>query len=193
MKKTYIIILIALVIIVGLYLFLRVDKKEVVNNTAIYSNAALGIQFNYRTGPDGYVIQELIPSDATKDLLSTIVIMRTEDATREMPVGGEGPATITIQIVKNLKKQQPAVWADIHKIYSNINLKRGEVKEYVLGGANAVRYDADGLYTSDNVVVAHGENMYVITGNYMDADSDIRKDFAPLLESVTFIPQPGQN
>jgi hypothetical protein len=81
----------------------------------------------------------------------------------------------------------------VNKIYSNINLMRGEVSEYVLGGANAIRYAADGLYASDNVVVAHGENMYVITGSYMDADSDIKKDFATLLESVTFIPQPGQN
>lgn len=185
--------LVVLVVIAGLYLFIKVDTKEVVNNTATYSNAALGIQFNYPTGPDGYVIQELTPSDMTKDLVSTIVVMRTEDATREMPVGGEGPATITIQIVKNTKKLQPAVWADVNKIYSNINLKRGEVNEYVLGGANAIRYDADGLYASDTVVVAHGENIYVITGSYMDADSDIRKDFAPLLASVTFIPQPGQN
>lgn len=193
MKKIYISIVVILALIAGVYFFSRIDTKTTVNNTATYANAGLGIQFNYRTGPDGYVIQELTPGDTTKDLLSTIVVMRAEDATREMPVGGEGPATITIQVVKNSKKQQPAVWADAHKIYSNINLKRGEVKEYVLSGANAIRYDADGLYASDTVVAAHGKNMYVIAGSYMDIDSDIRTDFILLLESITFIPQPGQN
>lgn len=182
-----------IVVAVGLYMSLRVDTSKVVQNNATYSDAGVGIEFTYRTGPDGYVVQELTPAPSTSDLIRTVILMQTSDANKEMPEGGEGPATITIQVVKNSKKQHPAVWADAHHIYSNINLKRGEVKEYVLGGANAVRYDADGLYTSDNVVVAHGENMYVITGNYIDIDSDIRTDFISLLESITFIPQPGQN
>lgn len=193
MKKMYIGIIALVILIVGLYFTVRVDNTQVSNTTATYSNAGLGIEFTYQTGPDGYVLQELTPSDTTGGLLNTIVLMQTADAEREMPVGGEGPTTITIQVLKNTKKQQPGVWADANKIYSNINLKQGEVSEYVLGGANAIRYTADGLYASDNVVVAHGENVYVITGNYMDAESKIKKDFAPLLESIKFIPQPGQN
>jgi len=195
MKNFYTIAPILIALSVGIYFSLTVDEKKVTNNNTYpnYSNEVLGIEFAYRAGPDGYVIQEYASSRPTEDLLSTIVLMRTEDAERPMPVGGEGPATITIQVLKNLKKQQSEAWANTNNIYSNINLKTGEVSEYVLGGANAIRYSATGLYESDNVVVAHGENVYVLSGNYMDAESDLRKDFTPLLESVRFIPQPGQN
>jgi hypothetical protein len=72
-------------------------------------------------------------------------------------------------------------------------LKLGEVESTVVGGANAVRYKADGLYASENVVVAHGDHVYVITGQFMDEDSDIRKDFGPLVASFRFVPAPGQN
>lgn len=195
MKKFYNILPILIALSVGVYFSLTVDKRVATNNNTYpnYSNEVLGIEFTYRAGPDGYVIQEHLSPKETEDLLGIIVVMRTEDAERKMPIGGEGPATITIQVLKNLKKQKPAVWADANNIYSNINLKTGEVSEYVVGGANAIRYSATGLYESDNVVVAHGENVYVITENYMDAESVLRKDLTPLLESVRFIPQPGQN
>lgn len=195
-KNIFYIAPILIVLSVGVYFSLTVDERAVTNNNNTYlnySNEVLGVEFTYRTGPDGYVIKEHLPSNLSEDLLGTIVVMRTEDAEREMPVGGEGPATITISVLKNSKKQQSEAWANANNIYSNINLKTGEVSEYVLGGANAIRYSATGLYESDNVVVAHGENVYVLSGNYMDAESDLRKDFTPLLESVRFIPQPRQN
>lgn len=195
MKNFYNILPILIALSIGIYFTLTVDEKAVVNNSNAYlnySNVVFGIQFAYRAGPDGYVIQEYLPQREMKDSLGTIVVMRTEDARRKIPVDSEGPATITIQAIKNSKKQQPAVWADANNLYSNINLKTGEVSEYVLDGENAIRYSATGLYESDNIVVAHGENVYVITGNYMDAESELRKDFAVLLESIRFIPQPGQ-
>ena len=37
-----------------------------------------------------------------------------------------------------------------------------------------------------------GMLMYVITGQFMDQNSEIRRDFAPLVESIRFIPKPGQ-
>lgn len=194
-KNIFYVITILVALSIGVYFSLTVDERVVIKNNNTYpnySNEVLGIEFAYHAGPDGYVIQEHSSSRPMEDLLGTIVLMRTEDAERPVPVGGEGPATITIQVLKNSKKQQPVVWADANNIYSNINLKTGEVSEYVLGGANAIRYSATGLYESDNVVVAHGENMYVFTGNYMDAESELRKDFAVLLESIRFIPQPGR-
>jgi hypothetical protein len=82
MKNIYVIIAVLVVALIGLYFSLTINKNEVVNNTAVYSNGGLGIEFTYRTGPDGYVIQELAPSDTAEDLMGTIIIMRTEDAAR---------------------------------------------------------------------------------------------------------------
>lgn len=188
MNKIYIAALILALVFIGSYFFHKADKNEMVSTTSTYSNPNLGIEFTYKVGSNGYVIREILAPDSAQDLKGTIVLMRTEDALREMPVGGEGPATITIQVVKNSKNQEPEVWAESHNIYSNVNLKLGDTSEYVLGTVKAVRYAATGLYESDNVVAIFGENVYVFTGNYMDAESELRKDFISILGSIKFIP-----
>lgn len=190
MKKALFIIAGLVLIAVGLYFALRVDK-QVVSDKAVYSKAELGLEFVYQAGPEGYVVEERIPADLG-ELVRVIILHRTEDTLKTPPVGGEGPAVMTISVFNNTKKQFPSVWANENIQYSNINLKMGDVSEDVVGGANAIRYMADGLYASENVVVAHGENIYVFTGQFMDANSDLRSDFAPLIDSVKFIPKVGQ-
>lgn len=129
-----------------------------------------------------------MPVDLGEEPVRTILLQRTEDAKNPPPVGGEGPPSMVIAVFKNTKKQFPRMWADANVQYSNINLTTNTVTEEVVGGANAIRYMADGLYASENVVVAHGDNIYVITGQFLDQDSDLRRDFEPLLNSIRFIP-----
>lgn len=160
-----------------------IETVQEVETVKTYSNPNLGIEFEYGSG---YAVEE---RNATTS--NTIVLIRSEDIAN-IPEGGEGPPVITIVVVKNTKKQTPLVWAQQNKIYSNINLAMGSTTDYVLDGVSAIRYTTDGLYLSDNVVVAHGENIYVFTGAYLDADSDIRKNFYSLLETVVFTPEPGQ-
>lgn len=196
MKKTHIGFLVAVVVLLGAYFVLKIDKNNQVvtenKNVAVYSSTELGLEFSYPTGSEGYVLEEVTPADTGAGLLRAIVLMQSEDADRDMPVGGEGPATITITVFKNTQKQQSQAWANAHVQYSNINLKTGDTAEVVVGGANAIRYMADGLYASENVVVAHGENVYVFSGMFLDENSELRRDFSPLVESVRFIPSPGQ-
>jgi len=163
-----------------------------VDTVITYMNQELGIGFDYRTGPKGYVLTERPSSEEGPEPIHTLILMQAADAEAEMPVGGEGPPAITISIFKNAKKQWPQTWANEYIQYSNINLMQNEIQEAVVGGANAIRYMSDGLYASENIVVAHGEHMYVFTGMFIDAESQLRKDFAPLVESVRFVPQPGQ-
>ena len=192
MKKTYIIfIAIIALLVLGYVAFITIGTPvEQQSGPASYKNEALGLTFAYRAGPNGYVVEESTPADTTQPLVRSIVLIRSEDAAKGMPAGGEGPATITVSVYKNEKKQWPQTWADENPQYSNINLKQGAVSEAVVGGANAIRYMADGLYASENVVVAHGEYIYVLSGMFMDENSTLRKDFAPLVESVAFIPTP---
>jgi len=187
---------IALILIgIGAYLSLGVDKDAEnqvgENNTAVYSSPEIGFEFSYKTGPAGYVLTESTP-EGEENLVRSLVLMTYADANKDIPSGGEGPAIMTILIFKNTEKQKSQAWADEHIAYSSINLKMGEVSEAVVGGANAIRYRVDGLYTSDNAIVAHGDNVYVLTGAFLDENSDLHRDFGPLVESVRFIPIPGQ-
>lgn len=154
----------------------------------MYSDSDLGLEFEYG---EGYVVSEMLPGETDADLLRTLVIARAEDL-ENVPEGGEGLPTITIHILRNPESRQSEAWAEANQIFSNINLKTGEVEETVVGGANAIRYRADGLYASDNAVVAHGGNIYVLSGAFQDEDSEIRQAFQPLLDSVRFVPMPGQ-
>lgn len=157
---------------------------------AAYADAGLGFEFAYKTGPDGYVLEEMKPASEPGSPLQTLVLLPTRDKERLLregaPMGGEGPATLTINIFDNAMKRQPGVWAMEQSAYSNYGLKRGEVTETVVGGANAVAYAADGLYPSTNVVVAHGSKIYLFTGMVPDETSSLRTDFLALLETVKF-------
>lgn len=153
----------------------------------------LGFKFAYITGNDGYTLME--PEAAVEDgPIKTFMLVHANDkaAIENPPQGGEGPATITIQVFENTEKQFPRQWADAHAAYSNIGLIMGDVAETVVGGANAIRYKADGLYATNIAVVAHGEKMYVIQGAYRAETDPTARDFEPLLNTITFIPEPGQ-
>src|SRR3989344_995071 len=188
-------IVLAVAVILGLFFYVFGISNNVQNqaqrNIATYSNPEIGLEFNYFVGPSGYVVEESNVVNTVSGLVRTIVLIRSEDVNRNIPVGGEGPATIALQVFKNTEKQTPLAWAEKHIQFSNINLKIGNVVEVVVGGAPAIRYMADGLYASDNVVVVNGDYVYLMSGMFIDAESQLRKDFSPLVESVHFVPVQG--
>ncbi len=194
MKKFINILIIIVVFGAGYYLITNNENPRSTQNTqkVTYNKSDVGLKFEYPTGPSGYVLDERMPVDLGTGLVRVVILTRSEDALQHAPVGGEFPPVITIAIFENPKKQSSRVWADENTQYSNINLAQGEITETVVGGANAISYFADGLYASENRVVAHGENVYVITGQFIEENSPIHQDFVSILNSITFIPKPGQ-
>lgn len=164
--------------------------------SATYENPAIGLAFSYKDGAAGYVLEEQ-PLDSTPNApLQTITLTAQDDYTRMQqnpPIVGEGPAMIVINVFANSKKQFPLAWAMERPEYSSYNLKMGEEEETVVGGANAVSYLADGLYPTRQVIVAHGANIYVLSGQYLTPESAIRTDFDTLVQSVRFIPEATQS
>ncbi len=156
-----------------------------------YQNLQTGLGFNYRASPDGYIVEEKINSDTAidpklkSDLITTLTLIQAKDA-GVVPEAGEMPPNITIKVFANTKKQSSSVWAEANIQHSNIGFKVNDTSEAVLGGANAIRFLADGLYISDNAIVANGNNVYVISGMFLEETSAIRQDFQPLLDSIVF-------
>ena len=191
MKKTILSIIILLGIGALAYLMLTLqkntEKKPEPENTT-YTNSELGVSF---VVPAGYTTKEISPTNSS-DLIKTISIISNDDAQKDTPSGGEGPVSITVNAFKNARKQFPTAWAQKNTQYSNLNLKTSSISEKVVGGANAIGYTADGLYPAEVVVVAHGDFMYVITGQFTDPQSPMRATFQNIINSLNFIPTPGQ-
>ncbi len=167
------------------------DTKQTEVKKAEYPE--LGFKFAYITGSDGYTLME--PEASVEGgPIKTLMLVHANDLPQfeNPPQGGEGPATITIQVFLNTQKQFPRQWAEANNAYSNIGLMMGEVSEAVVGGANAIRYKADGLYASNVAIFASGNKMYVVQGAYRDESDPTARDFESLLNTITFIPEPGQ-
>lgn len=204
-KKIIIIGLVCLIAVVGFFELrspknseVEVDtEREEVNETPAYEtykDPSLGFLFRYPSGPDGYVVEKPPVNDETTTIEEALLLVHKDDVPtlKNPPTGGEGPAVISIFVFGNTKNQRPEAWAREHTAYSNINLALGAIEEAVIGGALAIRYRADGLYASEVAVITHGSHVYVFSGAFIDEDSPTLRDFEPLLESVTFIPEPGQ-
>lgn len=128
--------------------------------------------------PAGYIVQERN---------GAIIIMLEEDyqsvinGERE---GGEGPPVITIQSFSNLSGLSPQAWAEQNVQLSNYNLKMGEVSATTVAGNQAIAYEADGLYASRNVVFTDDTRIYHASGQFLDRDSALYRDFEPLVDSI---------
>src|SRR3989344_98018 len=156
------------------------------DKTTTFTVEDLGLQFDYKVGLTGYVLEERV-SALAGTLVRTLTLFQTEDKIKGILEGGEGPAVIAIQVFNNPQGESPETWANENVQYSNINLKQGEISKTSIGGAPAIRYMADGLYASEIAVFTKGEYAYIITGQFIDADSDIRRDFVPFLDSIRFM------
>lgn len=157
-------------------------------STTIFVSGDLGITFGYPEGNDGYELKE-VEIENTPGLKKMIVLSKAlDDSEYTAAVAMEGAPTITLSVYVNESKQLPNDWVNDHKMYSNIGLKITEAAELTIGGANAIRYTTDGLYRTDNVVIAHADDIYVLSGSYLDEDAQIHKDFLALLGTIEFVP-----
>ncbi len=190
-NKNLIKVLLVLIVIVGVLGYFGFGgKKQVSNTTAVYLNTDLGLEFTYPTGPNGYVLGEADASESSGGNIKTIILMQTKDKKsidkNGASVGGEGPILITINVFSNPDGKQAGVWAIENPTLSNIGQRTTEPRGEVVGGENAVRFYMGGLYTSDNIIVSNRANVYIINGMYIDSESQIKKDFSPIVSSIKF-------
>lgn len=153
-----------------------------------FIDRSLGFGFEFKKGNDGYVL-EVPPhgNEEASDFEDAVFLMQKADYDA-MKSGGvmEGPPSITVLVYKNTKNLSARAWADANKTVSNIGLKAGEVSDTTIQGAKGIRYDVDGLYRAQTLVVSSNGYVYVISGSYLDENSAIFKDFGTILGSFLF-------
>lgn len=194
--KNIVFVLLALALFGGLYLFFQNNKDVEVVQEGTYQTFAdseTDIQFEYKTAPDGYVVENLSSFirnevEGVEVIAAYRVINEREKIELETSERGrEGPPTINILVFKNNENYTAREWVDAVSQYSNIGLLIGSVNEAVsIGGKDAIQYRADGLYLSENVVVAHGDYIYHFVGFFHGEDTPIYQDFLSLIDSVEF-------
>lgn len=168
------------------------DGQEV---EGVFVAREAGFAFAY---DDEYIVDDMsdfVGEENADDVVAVYRIMNAEEKEElENSEGGrEGPPTITVMVHDNPNNLSASLWVDENSRFSNIEMILGEAdRDAVVGGANAVRYTSDGLYVTDNAVVAHGGLIYHFSGSYHEVDSVIHQDFKDLLESVEFVETPEQ-
>ncbi|MEZ4195244.1 MAG: hypothetical protein R3B53_02490 [Candidatus Paceibacterota bacterium] len=165
--------------------------KLIVTGKAL--DTVYGYEFSYRKGPDGYITLEDNES-SHKDFVTGLMLVNASEYEELMSSqdAREGLPAMRLRIYENPQKQFASVWVQNNQSEVNYQLKLGEESEAVVGGANAVYYKADGLFTTDVYVIAHDSRIYVLMGDYFDVDSAIERDFGTLVDSFTFVPTPAQ-
>lgn len=165
-------------------------SRPVRENWVEHADLDTGVAFRYRGQPDGYVLTAPPPHDGDSGVVTRFVLTRAVDAEEmsRVPPPGEGPPTITVTVAGNPGRRRPEGWAHEHPQLSNIHLRQTEVAHEQIDGVPGIRYEVDGLYPTDTVVVTHGEHVYVVAGSYLDEGAAIRRDFEPFLRSIRFIP-----
>jgi hypothetical protein len=89
-------------------------------------------------------------------------------------------------VYKNTKNLSARAWADENKSVSNIGLKVGDITDATIQGAKGIRYDVDGLYRAQTLVVTSNGYVYIISASYLDENSATYKDFASILGAFLF-------
>ena len=153
-----------------------------------YENRDLGLFFQYRTAPDGYV---LIPQSTTSadpiSLANMVLVNKSEhEELLATEVPREGPPAISFQIFSNPAKLTPLEWVKANPTLSNVDLARTAIEEKEFNGVPAVRYTTDGLYQNDTILASNNGNIYLITGSYDNSDSVVRQDFLEMLQYISF-------
>lgn len=195
------------VLIVGIYFTFQTESNTETARTdvqtqpdsdspeyEVYKIEELEVQFAYKTSMDGYEVEELtdtlsVSPEGTEILGAYQIINSREKIELENSESArEFPPTINLMVFKNLQNQSASRWVDSFSTFSNVDRAISTVdRDAVIGGANAVRYQSDGLYVTDTAVVAHGGYVYLFTGAFIEENSEIHTDFKALLDSVQFI------
>jgi hypothetical protein len=192
-KNTYLSLSIICLLFAGFsVLYCYIPRSQSVTPVAIeaplatYHNTVLGISFQYPEGEYGYTLTEVKTLSDNAELVKSLAFMTSREADVASGTPLEVPPIISVNMFKNPKNKDLAVWAGENKTFSNFGMKTDVPAEFMISGAKAIRYTSDGLYQSDNVIIANGGYIYVVTGAYADELSQTHKDFLGLIGSIEF-------
>lgn len=187
MKKIIILIVLLTLVALGGYYITRLSEAPAASpETQAYTDEALGLSFE---AEEGYVVMEQNANGGNPNLIKTIILMQQEDYQSVMNgerEGGEGPPVITLQAFLNLSKLSERAWVEANPSWSHFPLIMGEITPTTVAEKPGIAYMADGLYASRNAIFANGDKIFLVSGGYLEQESELYRDFDSFLKSIKF-------
>jgi hypothetical protein len=163
----------------------EVVTDETPGTTESVVDENLHVRFLYRSAPNGYHVARVVQTDNDDPtFVGGYQLTRITDAEALQNVGAsEAPPRILVRVYENRDRLAPLVWADTLPLLSNKSLASAAATSYSSHGGDGLRYTVDGLYLIDTVVLGKQSKIYVVSGEYDDPTSPIRRDFGTFLDS----------
>lgn len=112
-----------------------------------------------------------------------IILTHRDDA--DLPLGGEGPTTISIDIYPNAPNPKSLEAWLVSSPESNFALGPQEFSESVVSGEPALSYRWSGLYEGETTAFLHDGNVVLVSVTYLSPDDTIVSDYRTLLSGFT--------
>lgn len=181
MRIVVLIVLLA-VLLVGGYLWQNRGTKEVPiveETTQVYTSTSYGFSFTY---PNTYVLEERELGSGERFHHNITLIDR--EAGANIPQNGEGPPSITIDVIQNdIDGLSVTEWVN-NDSRSNFKLSPDSVlASTTVADREAVRYTWDGLYRGESVVFEHNGSIIMVSVSLFEPADTIRSNFAEILSS----------
>lgn len=144
-----------------------------------FASAQGDVVFQY---PQTYEIEEVTEHFGDEPVR---LIVLTE-AGAEIPEFGEGPPTITIQIVPLPPNVRLDSWVRTNDASNFIFSIDGIIRPTTVGGREARAYRYSGLYENDAIAVMGYGAVYLFSASWIAEDDAIRADLQAMLASVRF-------
>lgn len=182
---TGIVVVIALIVTVFLFMFSGTlfNQQEMPrtasdgSNMNLYANGTYGISFAY---PETYVVSE--GERGTPERPHYAIVLTHQDDV-DVPIGGEGPPTITVDVYQGVGGKTLSTW--LHTTpESNLSLGNGSLEDMSVGDIPALFYEWSGLYEGKSVALLHDDSVIVVSVTYLTREDAIIQDFEKVLEGL---------
>ncbi len=168
---------------VGVWYFGTSDTTSPTENgtteNQTYTSTAHGFSFTYPK--DWELSERSMTVQGVK--LETVTLIPSDF---EAPEGGEGPPSVTVIVGENTNGKALAEW--LNQFQSAIGGPAFDFTEGTFVGLPSITYTSTGLYEADNIAIARGNNVYVISGSWMTRQDASLQVFNQVVESFRLLP-----
>lgn len=143
------------------------------------ANLNIGYRFDFPTGERGFYLDQSTDLNEPDGLRKALVLIPYSDleAYWEPAEGAELPPVINIYVFDNVGNLSLREWVERFGDFSRQNLAVNSIEETTIAGANALRYEADGLYRANVIAIEQAGQVALLVGEFTDRDTQLFSDY----------------